>query len=154
LACYFFSVFLTTRLCCLELSIVLNTLMECSFSCFLLSNLISLRIFLFKITFSKVSLFLLRTFLLRSGYFYENFDLTWSNLSMNYNCFRSNGAFWAYYFKKITSSFLYFWLWPICFTIRLFSDSTFFLVKGILKLVLCLLFFFLSLLVNSAFFLS
>lgn len=76
LACYFFSVFLTTRLCCLELSIVLNTLMECSFSCFLLSNLISLRIFLFKITFSKVSLFLLRTFLLRSGYFYENFDLT------------------------------------------------------------------------------
>lgn len=76
LACYFFSVFLTTRLCCLELSIVLNTLMECSFSCFLLSNLISLRIFLFKITFSKVSLFLLRTFLLRSGYFYENFNLT------------------------------------------------------------------------------
>jgi len=42
----------------------------------------------------------------------------------------------------------------MCFTIKLLRDSTFLRVKGILKFVLCRLFFFLSLLAVSAFFLK
>lgn len=122
--------------------IELNTLIEWIFSDFFLSSFIYLLMFLFKITFSNVSLFLLSTFSFKSGYFSENFVFTWSSLSINLSFAKSNGAFSVYYFKKITSSFLNFWFWFIWFTIKLFNECMLSRVRGILKLVLWRFFFF------------
>ena len=119
----------------------MKTFIECNFSSFFFYSLISRFMLRLRITFYKVSLFLLSTLWFISGYFSENFTFTWSNLSMNFNCYKSYGAFCWYYFKNTTSSFLYFWLLFICFTNKLLREHIFCLVRGILKLVLCLLLF-------------
>ena len=109
---------------------------------FLWSSFISLLRFLFRMTCSKTNLFLAKTPSLKSGYLYLYFFLRGFKSSINFILSRSKGAVSSYSFKNIFYSFLYLWLFEICYFIRLLRDVMFLWVKGILKLVLCLFVFF------------